>query len=79
MKCPIRGAVIGAVAGFVGFFVWNGIHAPLLQDLLDAPWPWVSFALLLAGMSSAVCAVIGFVAGFLWWAWAELVQPKIRR
>jgi hypothetical protein len=26
---------------------------------------------MLAGMSSAVCAAIGFVAGFSWWAWVE--------
>jgi hypothetical protein len=84
MKYPILGLVIGAVVGFVGFFVWSAICSAtqglppflLLQDLWDEPrwWPVV---LLPTGISSAVCAVIGFAAGFVWWAWVERARRKI--
>jgi hypothetical protein len=84
MKYPTLGGVIGAVTGFVGFFAFNAINNAIqglppfliLQDLWGEP-RYLPFVLMLAGMSSAVCAAIGFVAGFLWWAWVERARRKI--
>jgi hypothetical protein len=81
MKYPIRGGVIGVVAGFVGLFVWNVIASGLppfllLQDLWNDPVMWDPFVLTIAAIFAGVCAVVGFVAGFLWWARVERAQRK---
>jgi hypothetical protein len=79
---PFLGAAIGVVAGFVGLFVWNVIASGLppfllLQDLWNDPWMRDPFVLTLAAIFAGVCAAIGFVGGFLWWARVERAQRKI--
>ena len=53
------GAVIGALAGMIFAFVFNGI-----PGMVDAPLPWINW-MWVAGLAMIVNVAVGYAASFL--------------